>query len=90
MIGTYLHIPFVMQLTFKFELAQDKHHFKYVERQKTEVEKGQQSSWVMGRVVVHLDRLHYLENDESGAISPSSAICFLDAGQLRPLTLLFA
>ena len=55
-----------------------------------ETEKGQTSSWVIRRVVLHLDRLGDLENDEFRSISLSTAIRFLDVAQLRPLTLLLA
>ena len=52
------------------------------------MEKGTTSSWVIARVVLHLDRLDDLENDESGSISSSSTIHFLGAVQLSLLTLL--
>ena len=54
------------------------------------MEKGQTHYWVIKRVVVHLNWLDDLENDESGSISSSSAIRFLDTTRLRPLTLLLA
>ena len=57
---------------------------------KTDTAKGQTSSFVRGRVVLHLDRLADLENDEFGMTSISSATRFFVAARLRPFTLLLA
>ena len=53
-----------------------------------EMEKGQPSSWAIGRVVLYLDRFDDLENNKSGSISSSSATHFLDAARLQSLKLL--
>ena len=45
---------------------------------KTEMDQGQTYSWVIGHVLLNLDRLDDLENDELGSISSSSTIHFLD------------